>query len=395
MNLRESFLRYNAQTSPSPLLLEIVSAKGVFLFGANGEKYIDLISGISVSNLGHSVPEIQEAVKKQIDSFSHLMVYGEFVQAPQVELACLLKKILPNHLDNIYFVNSGSEATEGAMKLAKRFTGRKKMLAFKNAYHGSTQGALSLMGSDIYKEGYLPLLPEIDFLEFNKEEDLIKIDSSIAAVFVEPIQGEAGVILPNNNFLQKLQKQCNSVGALLVVDEIQTGFGRTGKMFAFEKFDFVPDILLLAKAMGAGFPIGAFISSKEIMNSLSENPILGHISTFGGHPVSCAAAIAGINYLNANKILNRVEEKGNLFKKLLKHEKIIAVEGCGLLLAIRFESFDFNKKLIDQCIRNGVLTDWFLHNSESMRIAPPLTISEEEIRKSCQIILDCLNDLST
>ncbi len=388
---RSLFLEHVAQTSDFPLSLEIEQAEGMYMTDVDGKKYLDLISGISVSNLGHRHPNVINAVKEQLEKYTYLMVYGEFVQSPQVKLATLLAAHLPKNLSSCYLVNSGSEANEGAMKLAKRFTGRQQMISFKNAYHGSTQGCLSIIGSDDFKKPFEPLLPNITQLEFNNENDLTQITTKTACVIVEPIMGEAGVVAPTNNFLKKLRDKCTDTGALLIFDEIQTGFGRTGKLFAFEHFDVVPDILTLAKAMGGGFPIGAFIASNEIMGSLKTNPILGHITTFGGHPVSCAAAYANLQTLLTEKeLISRVPQKEQLFKDLLKHPKIKAVRSFGLLIAVEFDSFETNKAIIDKCIENGVLTDWFLFNDKSLRIAPPLIITEEEIKMACEVILEAI-----
>lgn len=388
---RSLFLEHVAQTSDFPLCLEIEKAKGMYMYDVDGKKYMDLISGISVSNLGHRHPNVINAVKEQLEKYTYLMVYGEFVQSPQVKLAQLLTQQLPPTLSSCYFVNSGSEANEGAMKLAKRYTGRKEIISFKNAYHGSTQGCLSIIGSDEFKKPFEPLLPNIIQIEFNNENDLAAITTQTACVIVEPIKGEAGVVAPKNDFLLKLRKKCTETGTLLIFDEIQTGFGRTGKLFAFEHFKVIPDILTLAKAMGGGFPIGAFISSAEIMSSLKTNPILGHITTFGGHPISCAAAFANLQTLLTEKeLILSVQKKEQLFIELLKHPKIKAIRTFGLLIAVEFDSFETNKTIIDNCIANGLLTDWFLFNDKSMRIAPPLIITEEEIKLACKIILSSI-----
>ncbi|WP_461788046.1 aspartate aminotransferase family protein [Pedobacter sp.] len=387
---RQLFLQHNAQTSPTPLLLEFVKAKGVHIYDTGGKEYIDLIAGIGVSNVGHCHPNVVSAVQKQAETYMHLMVYGEFVQTPQVNFAATLASVLPPQLSSTYFVNSGAEAVEGAMKLAKRYTGRKGFVSCYNAYHGSTQGAESLMkGSDgeYYSAGYGPFLPHVSFINHNQINDLEKITTDTAAVFVEPVQGEAGVRPADKHYLAALRKRCDETGALLVFDEIQSGFGRTGKMFAFEHYDVQPDILLLAKGIGGGMPIGAFISSLEIMSVLSNNPILGHMTTFGGHPVCCAAGLATLNTLLEDEIINTVEAKGELFKKLLKHPAITEIRGKGLMLAIGFDSFETNKAIIDACIADGIITDWFLYCSDAMRIAPPLTITYAEIEKACAIIL--------
>ncbi len=388
---RQLFLQHNAQTTDFPLLLEFERASGIYMYDKNGKAYIDLISGIGVSNVGHCHPKVVAAIQKQAETYMHLMVYGEYVQTPQVKYAEALANHLPNSLSSVYFTNSGSEAIEGAMKLAKRFTGRREIIACKNSYHGSSQGALSIMGNEEYKYAYRPLLPAIQFMAFNSAQDLNRITSKTAAVVIETIQGEAGIIVPDEDYLQALREKCTQTGTLLILDEIQCGFGRTGKLFAFEHFGILPDILVVAKGMGGGMPIGAFISSLEIMNSLKNNPILGHITTFGGHPVCCAAGLAAFNVLLDDNLILAVEAKSNLFKKLLVHPKIKAIRGKGFMLAVEFDSFETNKAIIDACIEKGVVTDWFLHNTNSMRIAPPLIITEEEIRKSCEIILSCID----
>jgi acetylornithine/succinyldiaminopimelate/putrescine aminotransferase len=388
---RQLFLNHVAQTSPAPLMLEIERASGVYLHDVNGKSYIDLIAGISVSNVGHSHPEVVAAVKAQAEKYMHLMVYGEFVESPQVKYAQRLSEFLPEKLSNIYFTNSGAEATEGALKLAKRYTGRTRLVSFKNAYHGSTHGALSVMGDEYFKRSFRPLLPDTLQLEFGNESDLEKISCRCAAVIVETIQAESGVNVPSVSYLQKLRTRCTETGTLLILDEIQAGMGRTGKLFAFERYGIVPDILLLAKAFGGGMPLGAFISSKEVMQRLTDNPVLGHITTFGGHPVSCAAGLAAFDILLKEKLTEQVEEKGKLFEELLHHPKIKAKRRAGLLMALEFESFEQNKRIIDSCIENGVLTDWFLFAPHCMRIAPPLTISEDEICKACQVILQSID----
>lgn len=388
---RQLFLQHNAQTSPEPLMLEFVRAKGIYIYDAQNKKHIDLIAGIGVSNVGHCHPAVVKAIQEQAATYMHLMVYGEYVQTPQVNFAKALADILPESLSCTYFLNSGTEAVEGAMKLAKRYTGRKGFIACKNAYHGSTQGAESLMESDFYSSGYGPFLPHVSFIEHNNIADLEKITPEIAAVFIEPIQGEAGIRVADLSYMQALRTKCTETGTLLIFDEIQSGFGRSGKMFAFEHYNIVPDVLLLAKGIGGGMPIGAFISSLEIMSVLSHTPILGHMTTFGGHPVCCAAGLATLRTLVDNHIVDEVEEKGQLFKQLLQHPAIKEIRGKGLMLAVEFENFEINKKIIDACILDGVLSDWFLHCSNSMRIAPPLIITKEEIEEACAIILKNIN----
>lgn len=388
---RQLFLQHNAQTSPEPLMLEFVKAKGIYIYDAQDKKHIDLIAGIGVSNVGHCHPAVVKAIQDQAATYMHLMVYGEYIQTPQVNFAKALAEILPESLSCTYFLNSGTEAVEGAMKLAKRYTGRKGFIACKNAYHGSTQGAESLMESDFYSAGYGPFLPHVSFIEYNNLTDLEKITSDIAAVFIEPIQGEAGIRVADLSYMRALRAKCTETGTLLIFDEIQSGFGRSGKMFAFEHYQIVPDVLLLAKGIGGGMPIGAFISSLEIMSVLSHTPILGHMTTFGGHPVCCAAGLATLRTLIDDHIVEEVEEKGQLFKQLLKHPAIKEIRGKGLMLAVEFENFELNKKIIDACILDGVLSDWFLHCSNSMRIAPPLIITKEEIKDACETILKNIN----
>lgn len=388
---RQLFLKHNAQTSPTPLLLEFVKAKGIYMYNSEGKAYIDLIAGIGVSNIGHCHPTVVEAVKKQAETYMHLMVYGEFVQSPQVDFAKALASVLPESLNCTYFLNSGTEAVEGAMKLSKRYTGRIGFIACRNAYHGSTQGAESLMESDFYSAGYGPFLPNVSFINHNSIADLEKITTETAAVFIEPIQGEAGIRVADQNYMEALRAKCTETGTLLIFDEIQSGFGRSGKMFAFEHYSIIPDVLLLAKGIGGGMPIGAFISSAEIMSVLSHTPILGHMTTFGGHPVCCGAGLATLNTLINENIVEGVKAKGELFKKLLVHPAIREIRGKGLMLAVEFDDFDSNKAIIDACIEDGLISDWFLHCSNSMRIAPPLIITTEEIEIACQIILKNIN----
>ena len=390
---RQLFLRHVAQTNVAPLMLEIEKAEGVYLYDTNGKSYLDLIAGIAVSNVGHSHPKVVEAVKQQAEKYMHLMVYGEFVETPQVKYAERLCQFLPKALDNVYFTNSGAEATEGAMKLAKRATGRTKFVSFKQSYHGSTQGALSVMGNEYFKQQFRPLLPDTLQLRYNNMEDLAQISCRTAGVILEPVQAESGVTVPSVDFMHALRKQCDETGALLIVDEAQTGLGRTGKMFAFEHYGIEPDILLLAKAFGGGMPLGAFISSSDRMKLLTDNPVLGHITTFGGHPVCCAAGLAAFNVLTEENRIAEVERKGQLFEKLLVHPKINSVQRKGLMMALTFESFEMNKMIIDKCIEQGVLTDWFLFAPQCMRIAPPLIITEAQIETACAVIVKAINDL--
>jgi acetylornithine/N-succinyldiaminopimelate aminotransferase len=386
MTNRQLFLNHVGQTSDAPLALEIVKAEGCKLFDADGKAYIDLIGGISVCNVGHRHPKVIEAIKKQLDDYLHVMVYGELVQSPQVQYAKTLAAHLPASLNSVFFTASGSEATEGAMKLAKRFSDRTQIISFKNSYHGSTQGALSVMGSEYWQQAFRPLLPNILQMNYNSFEDLENITERTACVIAETVQAEAGVLKPQNGWLKALRKKCDETGTLLVLDEIQCGFGRNGTLWAFEQFDVVPDILLLGKALGGGMPLGAFIADKKIMDSLSHNPVLGHINTFGGHPVCCAAGLAAFKVLLNEKLVDSVKEKEALFLSLLKHAKIKAVRSCGLMMAVEFDSFEMNKQVIDGLIVKGVFTDWFLFAANSLRIVPPLTISDEEITEACDKI---------
>jgi acetylornithine/N-succinyldiaminopimelate aminotransferase len=388
---RQLFQQYLAQTSNAPLSLEIVKADGVYLYDADGKEYIDLVSGISVSNVGHRHPKVIKAITDQLDKYMHLMVYGEYIQSPQVLLAEKLIENLPASLNNVYFVNSGSEAIEGALKLAKKYTNRAEIIAFNNAYHGSSHGALSIMGNEEFKNPFRPLLPDVTSIEFNNIKQLNKITEKTACVVAETIQGEAGVIVPEKDFLIKLRKKCSETGTILILDEIQTGFGRTGRLFAFEQYDVVPDIFTIAKGMGGGMPIGAFVSSREIMNCLSEDPSLGHITTFGGHPVCCAAALASLKVIIENNLPTAAVKKEMLFRKYLKHKEIKNIRGKGLLLAIEWSENIENKEIIKRCINKGIITDWFLFNDQLMRLAPPLIISEAEIKRACETIIGCLD----
>jgi acetylornithine/N-succinyldiaminopimelate aminotransferase len=391
MNLRQLFLQHVAQTSPSPLALEIVKAQGCTLTDASGKNYIDLIGGISVANIGHSHPAVVERIKKQLDQYMHIMVYGEFIQSPQVQYAKLLTEHLPDTLNSVYFTNSGAEAVEGAMKLAKRVTGRTEIIAFKNSYHGSTQGALSIIGDEYWRNSFRPLLPGIQHLGYNSFEDLEFITEQTACVITETVQAEAGIIVPQQQWILALQERCKETGTLFILDEIQAGFGRTAKLWGFQHFNVVPDIFLLGKALGGGMPLGAFIADRSLMNQLSDNPVLGHITTFGGHPVCCAAGMASLKVLLETKF--DIKSKEQQFKSLLVHPAIKAVRSFGLWMAVEFDSFDTCKKVIDNCIKGGVITDWFLFASNCMRISPPLTISAAEIETACRVIVDSIKEV--
>ncbi len=390
---RQLFLRHLAQTSPAPLSLEIERAEGVYLYDRNGKAYLDVIAGISVSSLGHRHPKVIAAIQKQLDKYLHTMVYGEYILDPQVQLAQRLAEVLPDALNSTYFVNSGAEATEGAMKLAKRHTGRSEIISCFNAYHGSTQGAASLMSEPYFTRAYRPLLPQIRHIDFNCNYCLNKITEQTAAVIVETVQAEWGVRKPLPAYLKALRKRCSEVGAVLIFDEIQAGFGRTGTLFAFEQYDVVPDILLLAKGMGGGMPIGAFISSREMMQCLSENPVLGHITTFGGHPVCCAASLATLETLLEEPYISEVKAKESLFRKKLIHPLIRDVRSAGLLMAVELDTFDQVQRVIKRCLQKGLITDWFLFNDRCLRIAPPLVISEKEIETACRIILESIDEV--
>ena len=363
------------------------------MWDKDGNEYIDLIGGISVCNTGHRHPKVVEAIKSQADKYLHLMVYGELIQSPQVEFAHYLTTHLPPSLNAVYFTNSGTEATEGAMKLAKRITGRMEMVAFKDSYHGSTQGALSVMGDEYWRNAFRPLIPGIYHEEFGLMDSLNSITENTAMVIAETVQAEKGVNIPSREWMQALRSRCTEKGALLVLDEIQAGFGRTGTLWAFEQYGIVPDILLLGKSLGGGMPLGAFIASHNLMNALTEHPVLGHITTFGGHPVSCAAGMASMKVLTTDQLISSVKKKSDLFISLLQHEKILSVSASGLLIAVAFSSFDENKKIIDACIERGVFTDWFLFAPHCLRIAPPLMISENEIRKACSVIINACNGI--
>jgi acetylornithine/succinyldiaminopimelate/putrescine aminotransferase len=379
MTQRQLFLNHIAQTTPAPLMLEIARAKGVFMFDTEGKQYIDLISGISVSNVGHCHPKVVEAIQKQSETFMHLMVYGEFIYSPQLLLAQELLTILPATLDNFYFTNSGTEAVEGALKLAKRSTGRYEIISFHNAYHGSTAGALSIMGSETYKMNYRPLIPGHSLIHYNNESELEKITTQTAAVVVEMVQAEAGIVPGHIEFIQKLKARCEAVGALLIVDEIQTGCGRTGRFFAFEHYSIVPDILLIGKGFGGGMPIAAFIANKDLMANLSHNPILGHLSTFGGNAVCCAAALATIKVIKEEISMHDVESKGAYLQEKLEAKGYKNIRRKGLMMSIDFGSQEKNFEAVADFIQKGVITDWFLFNTQSMRICPPLNISYDEL----------------
>ena len=391
---RQLFLANTAQTSDSPRLIEIDRAEGVYLYGPDGQRYIDLVSGFAVSNIGHRHPRVLEAVSNQLDRFLHVTVYGEFVQAPQVALATQLLAVLPKRFESVYFTNSGTEATEGAMKIAKKFTGRRRIIAAEKAYHGSTQGALSLIGNPEYHQAYAPLLPDIDFIRYNNPDDLTNIDTNTAAVILEAVQGEAGIRVPDVAYMRAVRKRCDETGTLLIFDEIQTGFGRTGSLFAFQHYGIEPDIILLAKGMGGGMPIGAFVASKAVMDVIKENPMLGHITTFGGHPVSCAAALASLNVILNERLVDDVERKAQLFRRHLQHPAIREIRGIGLMLCIQLDTFEQVERVSKHCASNGVIIDWFLHCATALRVSPPLVIGDDDIESACRVILDALDHIA-
>lgn len=376
------FYNHLAQTTDFPVGLEIDKAEGIYIFDTDGKAYYDMISGISVNNIGHSHPKVIQAIHNQLNKHMHVMAYGEFIQDAQSQLAKKLSEILPPKLDCFYLVNSGTEANEGAIKLAKRYTGRTEIISCFNSYHGNTSGSLSITGNENKKYAFRPLIPDIRFIHFNEISDLDLISNKTAAVIIEPIQGDAGVRIPSIAYIHALWKKCHETGALLIFDEVQTGFGRTGKWFGFEHFNIVPDILTLAKAMGGGMPIGAFISNRKVMKSFTHQPPLGHITTFGGHPVNCAAAKATIEVLQNEDIISEVEEKGKLLESFLKHNAILEIRRIGLMMAIEFENAEMVKEIVTECLREGIITFWFLSTANSIRLAPPLIISQEQIKEA-------------
>ncbi len=385
--LRSQFLRHIGQTSPSPLLIEVERAQGVFLYSPEGERYFDLISGVSVCNVGHSNPAVVAAIKKQAENYLHTMVYGETVQRVQVEFARTLTEHLGERLDSVFFVNSGAEAIEGAMKLAKRTTGRTQIISMKSAYHGSTHGALSIQGGEDYKTAFRPLLPDVAQIRFNNLDDLQYITSRTACVVSEVVQGEAGVVLPQSGYLEALQSRCREVGALLIVDEVQTGLGRTGSMFACNKYGVTPDIVCLAKALGGGLPLGAFVARKEVMDTLQSNPVLGHITTFGGNPVCCAAGLAALNYITEHGLVAKVEALGRLFEDELQDmAQVVEIRRSGLLMAVEMGGNEPLMKVMAEFVKNGIMSDWFLFCDTAFRISPPLTITPDEVREVCTLI---------
>ena len=391
--ITNDFFKHQAQTTPHPLGMEISYAEGSYIYDQNKRPYLDFVAGVSACSLGHRHPKVVDAIKKQLDCYMHVMVYGEYIQSPAVKLTKLLADHLPPKLQKTYLTNSGTEAIDGAMKLARRFTGRSEIIAAHNAYHGNTMGALSIMGYEDRKQPFRPLIPDIRFIEFNALADLSKITTKTAAVILETIQGGAGFIEPINDYLKKVQEKCNAVGALLILDEIQPGIGRTGKLFGFENYNCIPDVVVTGKGLGGGMPIGAFTASEEMMDSLSDEPKLGHITTFGGHPVIAAAALATLEEITTTNLIQEALEKEALIKKQLQHPLIKDIRGKGLMLAIMVDSSEIANKIVLQAKEDGLILFWLLYEPKAVRISPPLTISKEEIVKGCKIILNILNSI--
>ena len=391
--MKQEFFKYQAQTTPFAAGFEVEKAEGSYIYGKDGNAYLDFVAGVSANTLGHSHPIVVNAIKEQADRYLHVMVYGEYAQEKPVAICQLLAEVTPEPLEVTYLVNSGAEAIDGALKLAKRYTGREEIISMKNSYHGNTHGALSVSGNEFHKREFRPLLPMISFIEFNNEEEFSKITEKTACVIAETIQGAAGFLTPSQNYFKNLKKRCEEVGALLILDEIQPGFGRTGKLFSFEHYDMVPDILVMGKGMGGGVPVGAFMSSAKIMKSLQHSPKLGHITTFGGNPLIAAASYATLKEVLDSGLMNEVNEKEALFRELLVHPKIKKVNGRGLMLAVELESPDYTLKVAKRCMEKGLIVFWQLYRNEFMRISPPLTLTQNEIRKGCQIILQALDEV--
>lgn len=391
--MKEDFFTYQAQTTPHPLAMEISHAEGSYIFATNGKKYLDFVAGVSACSLGHRHPKVVNAIKEQLDKYLHVMVYGEYIQQPAVALTKLLASLLPDPLEKTYLTNSGTEAIEGSLKLARRVTGRSQIIAAKLAYHGNTMGSMSVMGYEERKQAFRPLIPDVSFISFNDEDDLEQITNKTAGVILETIQGGAGFIAPKNDYLRKVKKRCEEVGALLILDEIQPGFGRTGKLFGFQNYDMTPDIVVMGKGMGGGLPIGAFTASSEMMNQLQDNPKLGHITTFGGNPVIAAAALATLEEISQSDLMSETLEKEKLIKSLLVHPLITEIRGVGLMLALITVTPDIANEIVLKCQDNGLILFWLLFEPKAVRITPPLTISKEEIKEGCQIILEVLDNI--
>jgi acetylornithine/succinyldiaminopimelate/putrescine aminotransferase len=391
--LKNDFLKYQAQTSPYPLGMEVSYAKGSYIYDTNNKKYLDFVAGVSACTLGHQPPRVNQAIKNQLDKYSHVMVYGEYSQSPAVEYCKLLASLLPKPLDKTYLVNSGTEAIEGALKLARRVTGRSQLISCHNAYHGNTMGSLSIMGFEERKQIFRPLIPDVDFITFNNEADLAKITTKTAGIVLETIQGGAGFIQPHNDFLKKVRTRCTEVGALMILDEIQPGFGRTGTLFGFQNYDVIPDVVVMGKGMGGGMPVGAFTASTAMMDLLSDNPKLGHITTFGGHPVIAAACLATLQEITETDLMSRAVEKEILFKSLLVHPLIQSIRGKGLMLAVMTDNPAITNEVILKCQEKGLILFWLLFESCAIRITPPLTISDDEIREGCAIIIEAMDEV--
>lgn len=391
--MKNDFLKYQAQTSPYPLGMEVSYAKGSYIYDTNNKKYLDFVAGVSACTLGHQPPRVNQAIKDQLDKYSHVMVYGEYSQSPAVEYCKLLASLLPKPLDKTYLVNSGTEAIEGALKLARRVTGRSQLISCHNAYHGNTMGSLSIMGFEERKQIFRPLIPDVDFITFNNEADLAKITTRTAGIVLETIQGGAGFIQPHNDFLKKVRTRCTEVGALMILDEIQPGFGRTGTLFGFQNYDVVPDVVVMGKGMGGGMPVGAFTASTAMMDLLSDNPKLGHITTFGGHPVIAAACLATLQEITETDLMSRAVEKEILFKSLLVHPLIQSIRGKGLMLAVMTDNPAITNEVILKCQEKGLILFWLLFEACAIRITPPLTISDDEIREGCAIIIEAMDEV--
>ena len=391
--MNNDFIKYQAQTSPYPLGMEVSHAKGSYIYDTNNKKYLDFVAGVSACTLGHQPPRVNQAIKDQLDKYSHVMVYGEYSQSPAVEYCKLMASLLPEPLKKTYLVNSGTEAIEGALKLARRTTGRSQLISCHNAYHGNTMGSMSVMGFEERKQIFRPLIPDVDFITFNNEADLEKITTKTAGILLETIQGGAGFILPENNFLKKVRERCTEVGAMMILDEIQPGFGRTGKLFGFQNYDVIPDIVVMGKGMGGGMPVGAFTAAPEMMDLLSHDPKLGHITTFGGHPVIAAACLATLQEITETNLMAETLEKEKLFKSLLVHPLIKEIRGKGLMLAAMTESADITNEVILKCQDKGLILFWLLFEANAIRITPPLTISEDEIREGCAIMIEVMNEI--
>lgn len=393
MNTKQIFQQFLAQTSPSPVGLHITKAKGNYLYDIDGKAYLDLIGGISVCNIGHSHPAVVAAIKNQAEQYLHIMVYGELIQTPQTTFAQKIVAHMPVTLNSVYFTNSGSEACEAAIKLSRRYNGRRNIIASNNSYHGHTLGSLSVMGSEYWRNAFRPLMPGVYHYDYNSEEMIAAIDERCSCVILETVQSEAGIIKPKTEWIFRLREKCSQHGVLLILDEIQTGFGRTGSLWGFEQWDIIPDMVLLGKALGGGMPMGALVAPKQIMDCLSHNPILGHMTTFGGHPVCCAAGIAAMEVLLEEKLIEQVAEKEQLFHSLLQHPKILAVRSAGLLMAVALQDIEMVLKVLNKCMDKGLFSDWFLFADNCIRIAPPLSITTSEIEKACEILLDSLNEV--